>query len=776
MHDALIGALARVDRPGEFCAAGDLPMTLPGLTVEGLGALSLPLAEAQARELIGLCRQAPYGKGVQTLVDTSVRRVWQLEPDRLQFTNPHWETTLGRTVEEVREKLGLERSPLVAHLHDLLVYERGSFFLPHRDGEKLDRMVATLVIVLPSAHEGGELVVSHNGERYEIAFPGAASGFELSYAAFYADCEHEVRPIQSGYRLCLTYNLVLAKPGRGKRLGAPSYGPVVDEASDLLTFWCEDRCTQKIAVALDHLYTQDGLTPDALKGTDRARAEVLFQAARRAQCVAHLALVTLWKCNSAEYAYHRPYSRWRRYGDWDESEGTGDVPYETGEIIDSTLTAEHWLDRAGRKAGFGSIPLDEDEIVSASPLDAGEPSEEEFEGFTGNAGMTVERWYRRAAVVIWPREEHYAVLCEAGTVAGIGGLEQMVRQLRRSPGADFPARREACLAFAAAIVESWKGRDHGGLADGQDALDPGLFPALLCELDDPGLLCRFIREVMPADGEARFGESFVQAVRRHGWGRFEPELVSLFAASDAHSLTRNAEWLRLLCREEGVGADRRSLCVRLCAVIVEALNAVDGARVEQPVGWRTPQFDRAALLSALVDAMLAVDARAPLRRLVEGALDRPDRYDLTEVHLAAIFALGSGLTGFAASNEPIARWLTACRARLEARTERPPERPKDYRRAHELPCDCVDCRALSRFLADPDRGELRMRLNKARRKHLHRTIDAHRCDLTHVTERHGRPYTLVCAKTTASHERALTTYRRDMKNIARLKEIAAAGG
>ena len=776
MHEALIGALARVDRPGEFCAAGDLPMTLPGLTVEGLGALSLPLGEAQARELIGLCRQAPYGKGAQTLVDASVRRVWQLEPDRLQFTNPRWEEALGRAVDEVREKLGLKRSKLVAHLHDLLVYERGSFFLPHRDGEKLDRMVGTLVIVLPSAHEGGELVVSHNGERHEIAFPGAASGFELSYAAFYADCEHEVRPLESGYRLCLTYNLVLAKPGRGKRLGAPSYGPVVDEVAGLLTFWCEDRYPQKIAVALDHLYTQDGLTPDALKGTDRARADVLFQAAKRAECVAHLALVTLWKCNSTEYVHDRPYSRRRRYDDWDEGDGSGDVPYETGEIIDSSLTAEHWRDRAGRKAGFGSIPLDEDEIVAASPLDAGEPSEEEFEGYTGNAGMTVDRWYRRAAVTIWPREEHFAVLCEAGTAACIGGLEQMVRRLGRAPAADLHARREACLAFAAAIVESWKGPDYGGRADGRDALDPGLFPALLCELDEPGLLRRFIREVMPKDGEARFGESFAQSGRRHGWRCFEAELVSLFAASDAHSLARNAEWLRLLCRGEGVRADRHSLCVRLCTVIVEALNALDDARVEQPFGWRTPEFDRAALLSALVDAMLAVDARAPLQRLIDGALERPDKYDLTEVHLAAIFALGSRLTGFAASNESIAHWLTACRERLEARTDRPPERPRDYRRAHELPCDCVDCRALSRFLADPDRGELRMRLNKARRKHLHRMIDAHRCDLTHVTERHGRPYTLVCAKTTASHERALTTYRRDMKNIARLKKIGAAGG
>jgi hypothetical protein len=37
--------------------------------------------------------------------------------------------------------------------------------LQKRDGEKLDRMLATLVLVLPSAYEGGELVVRHEGQQ-----------------------------------------------------------------------------------------------------------------------------------------------------------------------------------------------------------------------------------------------------------------------------------------------------------------------------------------------------------------------------------------------------------------------------------------------------------------------------------------------------------------------------------------------------------------------------------------------------------------------------------
>jgi hypothetical protein len=28
---------------------------------------------------------------------------------------------------------------------------------------------------------------------------------ELAFAAFYADCEHEIRPVTHGARVCLTY-------------------------------------------------------------------------------------------------------------------------------------------------------------------------------------------------------------------------------------------------------------------------------------------------------------------------------------------------------------------------------------------------------------------------------------------------------------------------------------------------------------------------------------------------------------------------------------------
>ena len=265
----LLKALGQVDRPRAVCTSRDLPLTMPGLEVDRVGAIRLPLDGAQARKLIKQCSQAPYGKGTETLVDTDVRRVWELDPARFKLKNPKWNDLVSSITGEVQQALGLETTRLTAHLYKLLVYDKGCFFLSHRDGEKLDGMVATLVIALPSPHSGGELIVTHEGQRHEITFPGAAAGHELSYSAFYADCEHEVRPVKNGYRLCLVYNLTVSRSRGKKTIAAPRTGAAVTAIGDLLRNWPKGDI-QKIAVALDHQYSQEGLKIDMLKGVDRA--------------------------------------------------------------------------------------------------------------------------------------------------------------------------------------------------------------------------------------------------------------------------------------------------------------------------------------------------------------------------------------------------------------------------------------------------------------------------------------------------------------------------
>ncbi len=805
--DKLLKALGQVDRPGAVCASCDLPLTMPGLEVDRVGAIRLPLDGAQARKLIKQCSQAPYGKGTETLVDTDVRRVWELDPARFKLKNPKWNDLVPSIIGEVQQALGLETTKLTAHLYKLLVYDKGSFFLAHRDGEKLDRMVATLVIALPSPHTGGELIVTHEGRRHEITFPGAAAGHELSYAAFYADCEHEVRPVKNGYRLCLVYNLTVARSRGKKTIAAPRTGAAVTAIGELLRNWPKGDI-QKIAVALDHQYSQEGLKIDMLKGVDRARADVLFDAVEQASCVAHLALLTHWQSGSAEGGDYDNYSyRRRRYGHWhdeeeddegeDEKDETSSLSgYEMGEVFDQGLYADHWSDRDGKTIAFGEIDLDEKEIISSQPLADWGISREEFEGYTGNAGMTLERWYHRAAVVVWRQKDHFQVLCSAGTDAAIAGLETMIKKWKRSRKSEQAHQRQSCLEFAKVIIDTWTPRhfQYSSYPD-RDLADRSRFLLMLQDLDAPESVCQFLTQVMTRDSSIQIDKSFPAFCEQHGWSTFGPSLVAIMNASSGSTIVRNASSLEVLCAERNKDTDRIALCQRLGERLVAVLAKIDRQQRRKELSdddaldedweeddsldddlpnddWQIRRIDRAALLTALVKSLIAVEADKPLARLIDHTLATSANYDLTDVHLKTIFGLKAWLTRKLNKPSPtISRWLSHCRSELERRTKRAPEPPVDNRRPDKLSCTCSDCRELSRFLADPHEPVHHFPMAQDRRRHLHQVIEAAGCDLTHVTTRKGRPYTLVCTKTTASYEKACQIYARDQKNLERLQAL-----
>lgn len=210
------GATAR----GSFAARMTAPADALRLEVEGLGPVAFPLRAPRTKKLIEVARPARFGRREETLTDPGVRDTWEISPDRFELGGAAWQPVLDAALEHFRDELGLPvRTRLRAEPHALLVYGKGQFFLPHQDSEKDDAMVGTLVVSLPSAHTGGELVVEHGGERRNYQ----ASKEELTLVAFYADCRHEVKPVKSGYRVTLTFHLIAeAEAGAVTRRRTPA--------------------------------------------------------------------------------------------------------------------------------------------------------------------------------------------------------------------------------------------------------------------------------------------------------------------------------------------------------------------------------------------------------------------------------------------------------------------------------------------------------------------------------------------------------------------------
>ena len=97
-------------------------------------------------------------------------------------------------------------------------------------------MLGSLVIIYPTPHEGGELVLRHKSHEWKFdanSLTASQSSPSLAYVAFYSDLEHEVLKVTSGRRVTVTYNLYLVDPA--PNLEAPVVTPSSGGVSNLQT-------------------------------------------------------------------------------------------------------------------------------------------------------------------------------------------------------------------------------------------------------------------------------------------------------------------------------------------------------------------------------------------------------------------------------------------------------------------------------------------------------------------------------------------------------------
>ncbi|KZP28259.1 hypothetical protein FIBSPDRAFT_852764 [Athelia psychrophila] len=106
----------------------------------------------------------------------------------------------------------LSAKPIYIELYKLNVYGVGDFFKTHKDTPRSDTTFGSLIVVFPTSHEGGILLLRHGGQEW--SFDSAALIKEtqpsIAYVAFYSDVEHEITPVTRGHRITLTYNLYFA--------------------------------------------------------------------------------------------------------------------------------------------------------------------------------------------------------------------------------------------------------------------------------------------------------------------------------------------------------------------------------------------------------------------------------------------------------------------------------------------------------------------------------------------------------------------------------------
>ncbi|KAK0724019.1 hypothetical protein B0T21DRAFT_395412 [Apiosordaria backusii] len=427
----LCEALQGIKAVGSFAAFTKIPETsIKPILVHGVGHIAHPLQEVTARQLIEKARQAPYGKGSETFVDTSVRNTWELDAAQLDL-NPQWGSTIDTACTWVAQQLGIT-APVTAELYKMLIYEKGAMFKAHTDTEKIPGMFGTLVICLPSEHQGGDLVVKHR----DVTKIFKTSETQPSMACWFSDVTHEVLPVASGIRWVLTYNLAISP--QVHHPSAAINTPELDGLRDALRAWLESRGRNDsdnepdhLYYLLDHTYTKANLSLHSLKGADLNRMQCLKDICDSQNVSLWLGVIEKEQRGGCEDVYDDPYDY--RYGGWEEdsdadSEDDSDDEDEDGggggggrggtddddwhsfvDIIDTNVSITRLVTSNGRTLREDMTIAEgelEEKLIQdyEDPFGKAERREEDYPGFTGNEGVSATHWYRMTVAVIVPND------------------------------------------------------------------------------------------------------------------------------------------------------------------------------------------------------------------------------------------------------------------------------------------------------------------------------------------------------------------------------------
>ncbi|WP_344495867.1 2OG-Fe(II) oxygenase [Nonomuraea monospora] len=734
-----------------------LPKTALSMKVDGVGPLRFPVSDEQAVQLRGLGRRARFGRGEQTLTDPEVRDTWEIPKKLVRVKRTE---AFATALDGMRQELGLPpHCELTPELHSMLLYETGQFFVAHQDSEKDDAMVATLVVTLPSAHTGGELVIEHQGQTKK--YRGLKTA--VSLVAFYADCRHQVLPVTAGNRVTLTYNLLLA----GDSQDAAAGHPLVSElAACLLTHFDTPVVLPyshrrgdppaRLAYLLDHEYTARGLSWSRLKGSDATRSALLRVAAERADCEITLALAEIQETWDA-YDPDEDEDGW--YGEYEDEdpddEGSGsadDRDYVLQDLIETSTTLAHWIGPETGRLEDISLDLSDAEVASTTPTADMTPYSSEYEGYMGNYGNTLDRWYRRAALVIWPRSQGFASRAEASPGWALDELKTMAR-----------AGKSAQAREAARSLESfWHA---AGRYPGQTELLGKALEAAR-ELNDAQIAVMLLRpfaleRLSPGHGPAvaglaaHYGGTWIDALL-HDWTEgWRPGSYGL--AKTPLEWLENLPQLCAALSVEGspsTEAARRIVDLSWTMFAGQVGPALDGPLTSRQASWLTALGAPCCGIIAAAAWLGSTDVLKDAHQLARTAGDR--------AHVLAMSTLRAAGTRRAGFGD----LAVNCAERIQASLAQPQRAPDNWSIALPTECECELCEVLGTFLRHPERRALDWPLAKDGRRHVHGRIDDAELPVRHETRRQGRPYTLVLTKTEALFERERLARERHEADLA----------
>ncbi len=732
INNQLFNILSEIKGSGSFISNDIKPFLFSGLEINGIDEIGFPINAIQIKDIIKVAHKAPFGKGSQTVLDPTVRSAWEIDASEITFTNPEWKQFIASIIEKVKPDLGIEKHSVSANLYKLLIYEEGGFFLAHKDSEKEKGMFGTLIIGLPSKHTGGELCVRFDGREEIVDFSEPSSQYKIPYAAFYADCEHEIKPITSGYRVCLVYNLVQAKSNEKIQLSHLSGH--IERLVKIIKTCEEDKDIPKI-VLLGHQYTPSNFTMQALKLNDRPKAEALLQAAENAGFYAKLGLVTSYQSGELEVEYNNSSRYGRRRSYYDDEFDNDDELAENGtmgEVYDESLEIEHWMEEG--IPPLRNISFEKEDLISEIILNEGEPEEKQAEGYTGNAGMEMRYWYHYGAVIFWPKKYQYDMLISLSTANKLEWIEYYNQQ--------WSEIKPSEITIIKKLVEE-------GFSNNDEKVDFTPFVQLLINLNDEQYFIKKGKQILVQIFKMIRIDTWIQLLETYPIHHFE-EVFETVAKRQKKSVTNHIfeVLLRLNFSENADSKAFVSNQFKQISVYLSELKLVEKEAKSKKV-----------LRNVLLLSMLKPTDEAWLNDTSSAFTQVLTRSYVNEVLIGEILSTDSYK-----KSELAKQLLEAGKVDLVQRINNKPQPPADwsrsmpqYREYHKKVWAI-----LKDFIESPTQQFFDYTKVQAERSEMESAVGSVTIDLRMETIKKGSPHTLRLIKTQAAYEKDLANWRIDV--------------
>jgi len=765
--DDISAKLKRIKPRGSFFAKRSIDTDALCVDIKGCGPLRLPLSTRKAKALIDVATPAKFGLRDKTLLDNTVRHAWEIPKSKINIDHKQWNKTVKPTLALLKKDLGLpEDATLQAHLHNLLIYAPGQFFSPHQDSEKVDGMVASLVLFLPSAHRGGTLIIDHQGDKKRVQtsrFPLNA----LTLVAFYADCHHEVKKVTKGYRVALTYHLVLKH--HQKNVARPEKKAYHSLIKSLRTYFAQDdhandtliprQRPKKWVYLLDHSYTQKGLSWDQLKNADNLRAQALQAAADALELEMNMALADVKETWDCEFDGAYIYGEKSDYLD----DVVDDDDVYPAEIIVSETVLQHWIDQKGKRLMYNGCYVPNSQICWTKATDEFKPFESEYEGYMGNYGNTMDRWYHRAAITLWRKKDHYPVLFEMDPVSVINTLHKLTQSKSQEKRIQVTHMQD----IVRSLLPYWPNE----LMQRDTPLDGRTVFELILYVDDPQLAHAMASSYTIDVLSPTIATLFLSLQALYG----TPWCLNVF---NAWTTPKNT-W-RTPCACQHIAQTVKKLSANKDGLLLAHwLIAYQLKKIKEDNVFHEKHSSRVQLMKSsakrikdvllLCQACIIANNLELQRQAIHTIIDHITLYPALD--LMRVFQRNKAhFTGQHAKKWGYQTLFNVVLNELKKEHANGLRRANDWSIREKIPCACDDCLVLKDFLTSKQSKTMTWPLAKKRRAHIHRAIDELGVPVTHQTEHIGSPHKLVLTKTNKLHTQAkkrFTTLEQTLADLSK---------